>query len=130
MLKRRTPLRVNHANRKRSKTKYAKRPRAFGYMGWIKQQSCIVRQFAVVMKSPTTPCRGDIEADHMGERGLGRKAPDSTCVPICSGHHRERTDFSGAFKTFTQMDMRSFVASAIQVTQNRARHLGVEVPAC
>ena len=32
------------------------------------------------------------EPDHMGARGYGQKAPDSTCVPMCRVCHRARTD--------------------------------------
>jgi len=36
-----------------------------------------------------TRCAGDVEADHMGARGVGQKAPDRTCAPMCSAHHRQ-----------------------------------------
>lgn len=142
-LKRKTPLRATRTMaRGKGKTKYKSRERAFDYMGWVKSQRCIVRVFAelyasaqrdrIVDQSPSvlceSKCGGEVEADHMGERGLGRKALDATCVPICMQHHRERTDFSGAFSFFHQHDMRAFVSIAIQFTQNRARECGVEVP--
>jgi hypothetical protein len=151
-LKRKTPLlRVNHINdlatkppRKRPKpTKYKKRERAFDYMGWVKLQRCIVpvmreleeiahyrdggeRDFVM----PESKCGGAVEADHAQNAGMSHKGPDALCIPLCTQHHRERTDFSGAFAFFRKEDMRAFISIAIQYTQNRARQLGIEVPTC
>jgi hypothetical protein len=58
-------------------------------------------------------CSGPIEADHAGRRGLSRKADDRTCIAICRLHHRQRTDFSGPFKTWDQAQMRTFLEDAI-----------------
>jgi hypothetical protein len=33
-----------------------------------------------------------IEACHTGPRGLGQKASDYTCVPLCAEHHRIAKD--------------------------------------
>lgn len=92
MLKR-TPL----VRRKRlvwrpRRTAYARRERDFDYMLAVKELPC-----ALAGVAEAGPCSGPIEADHMGERGLGQKAPDNTCGPLCSGHHRDRTDGCGYF---------------------------------
>lgn len=44
----------------------------------------------------TLPCavcgRTGSEASHTGPRGLGQKAPDEQCIPLCPDHHRHRRD--------------------------------------
>jgi hypothetical protein len=63
----------------RSKTN-KKRPRNIPYMLWIKTLPCAV-------------CgRNNSEAAHTGRRGLGKKAPDEQCIPLCPDHHRNRLD--------------------------------------
>lgn len=63
----------------RSKTN-RKRPRNIPYMLWIKTLPCAV-------------CgRNGAEAAHTGRRGLGQKAPDEQCIPLCPDHHRHRRD--------------------------------------
>lgn len=57
-----------------------KRPRNFPYMLWIKTLPCAI-------------CgRNGAEAAHTGARGLGQKAPDEQCIPLCPDHHRHRRD--------------------------------------
>lgn len=57
-----------------------KRPRNLPYMRWIKTLPCAV-------------CgRTGSEAAHTGPRGLGQKAPDEQCIPLCPDHHRHRRD--------------------------------------
>lgn len=34
------------------------------------------------------------DPDHNGKRGVGQKAPDSTCAPLCRWCHQVRTDFN------------------------------------
>lgn len=133
---RRTPLRRSRMSRKPKPNSYNTRERAFEFMGWVKQQPCMVQVFIdlgtfgfgshVIAASR---CEGVVEADHAGSRGIGRKASDYTTIPLCTKHHFERTNFAGAFAFFKQEHMRAFLASAIQYTQNRARMLGLFVPA-
>jgi len=57
-----------------------KRARNIPYMLWIKTLPCAV-------------CgRNGAEAAHTGARGLGQKAPDEQCIPLCPDHHRHRRD--------------------------------------
>ena len=51
------------------------------YLRWIRTLPCSV-------------CRTtrNIEAAHTGAHGLGRKAPDSTAIPLCATHHRTASD--------------------------------------
>jgi hypothetical protein len=64
------------------------------YISWLKVYvPCAARELG--------PCGGGIEADHqgdIGEKGIGLRAGSwFDCVPMCSKHHRERTDHCGAF---------------------------------
>lgn len=87
-------------------------------MGWIKAtQLCSVIEEWPDKSVRPTDCEGEIEADHMGERGLGRKADDDTCAPMCTGHHRERTDHAGTFKHIDRETERGWRARAINRTQ-------------
>ena len=103
-LTRRAPLR-----RRPGKTAYARRARDWSYMAWVNGQSCLLAHLG--------DCAGPIEADHCGDRGLGQKAPDSTCVPLCTKHHRERTDMRGAFGGFDAEGMRLWRRWAVQNVQ-------------
>ncbi len=71
---------------------YARRPRDFGRMLFVKSLYCYV---GTVYGSEG--CSRIIEAHHAGKRGLGQKAPDDTCIPLCVRHHRQATDYSGFF---------------------------------
>lgn len=117
---RRSPIR-----RRKGSTSYSRRERDLAFMGWTKQQPCMVRvmppQFftssPAARTRPATPCYGEVEADHMGDRGLGQKADDTTTVPMCTGHHAERTDHRGAFRTLNREEVRTWRALAIAHTQ-------------
>jgi hypothetical protein len=51
------------------------------YRAWIRSLPCEVCG---------TPCR--IEAAHTGPHGLGQKASDYSCIPLCVEHHRAGND--------------------------------------
>jgi hypothetical protein len=134
-LKRRAPLRPRvskFAPRSRGKTKHARRERGWEYMAWVKTQPCYVTTI-VTASDLVTWCSGGIEADHAGSKTLkgdGLRARDATCIPLCARHHRERHGFSGTFRSFDQIMMRSFLEVAIMATQRTAGLAGVEVPTC
>lgn len=50
-----------------------------GYVDWIRSRACVL--------SIGWECEGPIHAHHAGVRGLGQKAVDSTCIPLCARHH-------------------------------------------
>lgn len=134
-LKRKSPLRSRKASRVTmpKRTSYATRERAFDYMGWVKQLPCMVPQLATNadVRADTAgllKCYGGIEADHAGTRGLGRKAPDATCIPLCTLHHRHRTEYAGAFNGFDRHRMREWCDAAVLMVQGHARAIGVTVP--
>lgn len=112
-LKRGKPLRRKAWLRSRSKTSsYRRRPRDLDRMRWIKRQPCAAR--GVV----DTLCCGRVEADHAGERGLGQKADDDTCIPLCQQHHRERTDRTGGFASWSRTKMRAWLVNRIRYYQH------------
>lgn len=114
-LARRTPLRRSRwSKRTRRPSTYRRRPRDLGFMSWIREQPCVVRSLPPD-PNRITPCGGFVEADHLGDRALGRKAPDDTCAPMCSDHHRQRTDHSGAFRALAQLELRAWRTSALEL---------------
>jgi len=116
-LQRRTPLRrVPFRSRMRA-TSYSRRPRDLERMLWIKGLLCSVEEERPDPFRDPTPCTGRVQADHMGMRGLGQKADDSTCAPMCERHHRERTDKFGSFAHVSREDLRAWCARAIARTQ-------------
>ncbi len=128
-LRTRKPLRRTTRLRARSTTNsYRRRARDVDYMRFVKKLPCFVRVLSpialasemrpiLVSLAVVTPCRGRVEADHMGERGIGQKADDRTCAPLCSGHHGERHAHAGTFKHLTRDELRAWRARAIQHTQ-------------
>ncbi len=59
-------------------------------------------------------CSGRIEANHAGEKpGMGLKASDSTCIPMCSGHHRDWTEHRGLFRGWTREERRQWADEVI-----------------
>jgi hypothetical protein len=85
-------------------------------MLWVKRQPCLMRGI-------WGRCEGRVEADHAGRRGAGRKAHDSTCIPLCRYHHG-----SSRFpRSWPQAQRRAWLHAAIVYTQACARAAGVDV---
>jgi hypothetical protein len=80
-------------------------------MGFVKLQRCAARALGRCDSSSF------VEADHAGSRGLGVKADDTTCIPLCSKHHRERTEFAGDFACFNKNMMRTWLAAVVDSTR-------------
>lgn len=98
-------------------------------MAWVKTLLCSVEEeWPNVDVRPTT-CTGVVEADHMGQRGLGQKADDRTCAPLCTGHHRERTDHSGSFRTLNREEARAWKERQVLRTQTLWQERNGETPA-
>lgn len=114
MLTRRTPLRRGGRLSPRSKkNSYRKRPRDLDYMLAVKGLPC-----ALSGVEGAGPCRGPVEADHMGERGLGQKSDDAEVGPLCSGHHRDRHGARGFFAALTKEERRHWCRLTIARTQH------------
>lgn len=118
---------------------YRRRPRDIPYMLKVKKLPCSVGRYAKawgpwvyavtgrsypagVIPEPTT-CQGRVEADHAGARGLNEKADDVTCIPICTKHHRERTDRFGTFAGWTKPQMRAWLDRTVEDTQREVEQM-------
>ena len=91
-------------------SRYRTRERDVDYMLWVRKLPCAAREF-------DHGCDGHVEADHAGRRGLGQKADDRTCIPLCRKHHEQRAIFHGVFRTWDQARMRSWLLATIEATQ-------------
>lgn len=81
------------------------------YRAYVRGLSCVVAPHG---------CTGGIEAHHAGnDRGLGQRADDSTCIPLCLKHHTEWHAASGPFKTMKKQERRDWAKSAIERTQKQ-----------
>jgi hypothetical protein len=52
--------------------------RSANYLTWIRKRPCCV-----------CGAPGPSEASHHGRRGMGQKASDLSCAPLCRTHHHE-----------------------------------------
>lgn len=94
---------------------YKLRERDWDRMGFVKTLPCTMTVDPI---GDPTPCRGPIEADHESRgRGLSRKSADDRVIPLCDGHHDERTDHNGAFKNVKRDDERAWFERAIDRAQ-------------
>lgn len=114
----RSPLKRGKPKRRKPKsTKYSRRERDFDYMGWIKRQDCMMATDAVTgdlwKGGRPAECRGVTEAHHAGRRGMGQKADDDTCLPLCAHHHHMRTDHLEVFANWYPGAMREWEDSMI-----------------
>lgn len=112
-MKRRTPLRRKVPIKPRRSTPRRGPARDPAYMRWIRTQYC-----AAATLSSTTPCDGRIHAHHAGARGLGQKAADATCIPLCREHHSAWHDLRVPFLRMKAEKRRTWAAFAIQQHQN------------
>ena len=90
-------------------SRYANRSRDIVYMLFVKSLPCYVG----------IDCSGEIEADHAGDHGIGRKGDDCKTIPLCKKHHAERHAHAGYFRDFDKIQMREWKANAIAKTQSR-----------
>ena len=133
-LKRGKPLKRYAYLRARSKkNSYRRRERDLDFMKKVRKLPCIVRTWLMIIGNTddfdkldyklwifppnVTPCTGRVQADHLGRRALGTKAHDTTCAPMCEGHHGERTDYKGIFKGWKAENMRDWCDWAIRRTR-------------
>lgn len=108
------------------KSKYKRRERDVDFMLWVNRQPCAVPTFfgTDFSSGPSRLCYGRVQADHAGRRGIGQKADDKTCIPLCEKHHAARNDFTGMFKTWDQAMMRTWLARQVEATQAEFRKCG------
>lgn len=108
-----TPLSMSKKRKSpKHKTKYARRERDLVFMRWVKTLPCLLAG-----ADGAGPCTGVVEADHAGVSGIGQKAPDITCIPLCSIHHLNRHAHTGYFRYRTKEWTREWRVAAIAKTQ-------------
>lgn len=103
---RRTPLKKHPTRRK----PYPGEDPA--YRRWLRENcKCVVcRKFGV--PQTFTGQFGKIEAAHSASGGMGTKAPDSTCAPLCMGHHqRQHSMGMPAFEARYGIDLKAEAAA-------------------
>jgi hypothetical protein len=85
VLRSRKPLRrKTRIKAKRSTPRRSGRVRDRRYLLAVKELPCCL---ALLMN-----CDGPVHAHHAGARPLGRKADDSTAIPLCAAHHQALHD--------------------------------------
>jgi hypothetical protein len=107
-------MRRSALRRRRSTPRRSSRVRDVDFMRWVKTLGCMAYELG---RETGHRCGGVVEADHGGRRGLGQKADDTTCIPLCTEHHRQRTDFSGAFKSWSKARMRGWLGACVLLTK-------------
>lgn len=110
--------------RGKKRSRYARRERFVSFMLWVKTLPCC----ASTSFDVPGECDGVIEADHAGLRAYNRKAHDRTCIPLCTRHHRQRTDYRGIFEGFGAARMRAWLDDRIAETHEEADRQGVTIP--
>jgi hypothetical protein len=58
-------------------------------------------------------CSGPVEAHHARPRGLGQRAADSTCIPLCRAAHRSWHDGGPPFGFLTRDQRRAWAEAHI-----------------
>lgn len=85
-------MRVNISPRRKNAPRPAWKV-AEGFRKWLRGRPCAADGYGL--------CEGRMEAahvDHAGDKGIGTKASDRFCIPLCSGHHARQ--HSRGWKTF------------------------------
>lgn len=110
-LKRKTPLaRTSRLPARRATPRRSERVEDSAYVASVHTLPCCARDLS--------PCDGPIEADHAGKKsGMGRKADDATCIPLCRDHHGQRHAFNGPFKSWTAPTLRRWLDGHIAATR-------------
>src|SRR5574342_234692 len=71
----------------------------------------------------TLPCAAPgcttrpVQAHHAGARGLGQKASDDTCIPLCERHHESWHSVRAPFDVMGRLGRRVWAATAIEATR-------------
>jgi len=82
--------------------------RSVAYRRWIRSQKCIVcgdtPTFTLQILQVIDPC-------HTENNGMGSKGPDSSCAPLCRGHHQQYDAGRDTFEARYQVDMQKEAAA-------------------
>lgn len=88
LLRSKTPLRRKARLRPRRATaRRSDRARDPEYLRQVRTLPCSLRLLGL--------CSGPIQAHHAGRHPMGRKADDSTAIPLCQKHHGHLHDVIG-----------------------------------
>lgn len=117
-LARKTPLR----RKSRIKAKPPRRLKGPGsdpaYLAAVRALPCC----AVKAFSDVCDCLGPIDPHHAGNRpGVGMKAADDTCIPMCRRHHREVETLTGSFRHWDKAYRRLWYDARIAETREAIR---------
>jgi len=80
------------------------------YRRWIRSWPCIA-----------CATRRGIEAAHTGPHGIGQKASDLSCIPLCHAHHAEMHQGVRAFEAQYSVDVPQIVAEFNQIWEARRK---------
>lgn len=97
--------------RRRPTPRRSSRIRDASFMGFVHTLPCCAAGIGGHV------CTGRIEAHHMGVRGIGQKADDTTCVPLCTGAHRAWHDCNGPFAGWARDERHVFAELTIGATR-------------
>lgn len=94
------------------------------FAAWVRTLTCYAQDM-----DPC--CDGAVEAHHAGVRGLGQKAHDNTCIPLCTVHHRAWHDHRWPFSSMVKGERRDWALGMISRTQRswERRRTGKDIPA-
>lgn len=90
-------------------SEYAERPRLWEFMAFVRSMRCRAHDLG--------GCDGPIVAHHAGDRGLSHKADDSTCIPLCDGHHKAWHDAQPPFRGWSKEQREQWSVAAMAATQ-------------
>lgn len=119
-LQRFTPILPRRRRRRRSE-----RVHDLAHMLGVKQLPCRLSGLEPCRGAPRTHANGEmlwhppwaIEADHQGPHPLHQKSSDRETVPMCPGHHDDRTNGRGYFKGWDKVRMREWCDEQIAATR-------------
>jgi hypothetical protein len=77
-------------------------------MAWIRTLGCCASLIIGSRYACIGGCSGSVQAHHAGERGLGQKADDSTCIPLCFAHHHDWHRAGGMFAGWSRAERRAW----------------------
>lgn len=126
-LKRGKPIARKPMRRRPRSTKYSRRERNWDYMGWIRTLPCICTTEACSFEltggvwrgGHPGGCSGPVEDHHAGEHGYGEKAPDDTCIPMCTRHHEQLTNRRLVFGGWDPRALKEWELAMIKNYQRR-----------
>lgn len=120
-IKRGTPKRTDTAKKT---TKHARRERDWDRMAWCATLPCALTGWtpaamafwvSILWKGRSIgPCDGRTEVHHAGPRAGWRRAADDAVIPLCSKHHRQRTDLAGPFSGWERGTLMEWETAVIE----------------